>query len=111
MKDFFTMPGKKRRKRNNGKKVAAGVGAGLIAGAAAGILLAPKSGKETRQDIKEAAGTAVEATKKTVNKAVNSIKKKKDEEDCCCEEECTETAEAETVAEEVIENFDSETVE
>ena len=28
--------------------------AGLLVGAAAGLLLAPKSGKETREDIKEA---------------------------------------------------------
>ncbi|MEA4890593.1 MAG: YtxH domain-containing protein [Clostridiaceae bacterium] len=44
----------KRRARMN---TAVGIAAGLLVGAAAGILLAPKSGKETRADIKEGAKT------------------------------------------------------
>lgn len=36
-------------------KVALGTAAGLLAGIAAGVLFAPKSGKETRADIKKAA--------------------------------------------------------
>ena len=39
-----------------GGKVALGVAVGAVVGAAAGVLLAPKSGKETRADIKKKAG-------------------------------------------------------
>ena len=40
-----------RRKQNTGKKLAAGAALGAVAGYFAGLLTAPKSGKETRQDI------------------------------------------------------------
>lgn len=44
---------KKIAERNKKMKIAsAGVAAGITAGALGGILLAPKSGKETREDIK-----------------------------------------------------------
>jgi len=40
-------------KKDAWKGAAIGAGVGILAGAIAGILLAPKSGKETREDIKE----------------------------------------------------------
>lgn len=40
---------------NGAKKFAAGALVGALAGAIAGLLFAPKSGKETREDIKDAA--------------------------------------------------------
>ncbi len=42
-------------KNNSGKKLAAGAAIGVVAGFLAGILTAPKSGKETRADIKKTA--------------------------------------------------------
>lgn len=44
--------------KKNNNKVAVGVGAaiGVVAGVVTGILTAPKSGKETRTDIKNKAG-------------------------------------------------------
>ncbi len=42
-------------KKDNGKKIAIGTAIGLAAGYVTGILTAPKSGKETRQDIKKIA--------------------------------------------------------
>ena len=39
-------------KKDIWKGVAVGAGVGILAGAVAGILFAPKSGKETRKDIK-----------------------------------------------------------
>lgn len=48
-----------------GKKVAVGAAIAGVAGYVAGVLTAPKSGKETRQDIKNAASKAkTEAEKK-----------------------------------------------
>lgn len=46
---------RKDRRSNNLKKLAVGTGVAAAAGYVAGILTAPKSGKETRQDIKSAA--------------------------------------------------------
>jgi gas vesicle protein len=55
---------------------------GAIAGAAAGILLAPKSGKETQEDLKklakeytEKAVDMYEATKKMLEKKLDALKK------------------------------------
>jgi len=55
---------------------------GVIAGAAAGILLAPKSGKETQEDLKklakeytEKAVDMYEATKKIMAKKLDALKK------------------------------------
>jgi len=55
---------------------------GVIAGAAAGILLAPKSGKETQEDLKklakeytEKAADMYEATKKMLEKKLDALKK------------------------------------
>ena len=42
-------------KNNSGKKLAVGAAVGVVAGFVAGILTAPKSGKETREDIKNTA--------------------------------------------------------
>ena len=49
---------------NNTKNVAMGALIGVAAGFVAGILLAPKSGKETRADIKRGAGNAAKAVKR-----------------------------------------------
>jgi len=52
-------------KSGNGKKIAIGAAVAGVAGYLAGILTAPKSGKETRQDIKRTANTVkIEAEKK-----------------------------------------------
>ena len=47
-------------KQDTAKNVVVGLAVGLVAGYVAGILTAPKSGKETRQDIKDASGRAVQ---------------------------------------------------
>ena len=48
---------------------------GAIAGAIAGVVLAPKSGKETREDIKAASDKAIESAKETGNKFFKRDKK------------------------------------
>lgn len=56
----------------NGGKVAVGAAIGAVVGFVSGILLAPKSGKETRDDIKNAALT----TKDTVVEKAYDAKSK-----------------------------------
>jgi gas vesicle protein len=53
-----------------------GLATGVVAGAVAGILLAPKSGKETREDIKKFAGEVKEKALDTYQKAEKSLQRK-----------------------------------
>lgn len=55
-------------KNNNGKKLAVGTAVAAVAGFVAGILTAPKSGKETREDIKESTKSAIAETEKTLKR-------------------------------------------
>jgi gas vesicle protein len=77
IKDLMDMTGKEKKKQqriHNAKTLAAGVGIAAAAGAAAGILLAPKSGKETRADIMNKAEDCVDTTKDMVHKKVETVK-------------------------------------
>ncbi len=58
----------RRRKDNTAKKLAIGGAIAAVAGYLAGILTAPKSGKETRQDIKDTADKGVAEAEKDVKK-------------------------------------------
>ncbi len=68
--------------RNNFKSFLTGLTAGIIAGAAAGVLLAPKSGEETRKDlaelgekIKKNIEDQYKIAKKEVNYKIEQVKK------------------------------------
>lgn len=77
IKDLLDISGKERKKKQraqNAKKLAAGIGIAATVGVAAGILLAPKSGKEIRQDIKDKAEDAVDTTKDVLHKKVEIVK-------------------------------------
>ena len=67
---------RERRQKNidNAKKLAAGSVVGVIAG----ILLAPKSGKETRKDIADKAIETKDAAKNTIKESANTIKEVKE---------------------------------
>ncbi|MCI5056975.1 MAG: YtxH domain-containing protein [Flavobacteriales bacterium] len=62
---------------NQTKNILIAAGAGMALGAIAGLLFAPKSGKELRKDIAETTSSAVDtvssATSETVNKAKEII--------------------------------------
>ena len=99
---LFPLTTKKQAKRERGAGIAAGIAAGAMIGAAVGILFAPKSGKETRADIKEKTYDVASNVKdKTVEYAgvvkdktkdvYQTVKDKLSNKDCCmCEEEDAE---------------------
>ncbi len=65
-----------REKKKEGSKaaaVAAGILLGAAAGVAIGLLAAPKSGKDTRADLKEKAEKAAESTYKKVRIIGNAL--------------------------------------
>lgn len=91
---------KKKKKNDTAKNVAIGAGIGTALGLAAGFLFAPKSGKETRENIAKGAQKLTEEVKEKLEEASSKIKEmasKKSENssgndnssDCCCE--CTDS--------------------
>jgi gas vesicle protein len=82
LKDLIEKRRKERKRaarRKTVKNTAIGAGVGAAVGLAAGVLLAPKSGKETREDIvdntKRAAGFVSDNTKKAVDKVSEASRK------------------------------------
>lgn len=100
LKDLFQK--KKVSKKQTAKNVAIGAGIGTAVGVAAGVLLAPKSGKETREDITKTTKQALENVKEGLNVAKEKIEEiAKKDKGCCCSEadastdcECKEDEEA-----------------
>lgn len=62
-----------QKKSNFGKKIAVGSAVAAVVGYAAGILTAPKSGKETRRDIKNKAGDIKDDTEAQLQKAQEEL--------------------------------------
>lgn len=60
---------------NNGKKLAIGAVVGAAAGFVAGVLLAPKSGKETRADLKRGAKEAAKTASKQLKHSHEELSK------------------------------------
>ena len=69
--------------KDKGGKFLLGAALGAVAGAIAGIVMAPKSGEETRKDIKDAGSKAVKSGKEAGCKVFDRFKKKGEK---CCEE-------------------------
>ena len=76
IRDLVDMVNREKRKKENVKvvKIAAGMVFVAVAGAAIGIIFAPKSGKETREYLKEKAVDTVAAVKDTVQKTAKTVK-------------------------------------
>jgi len=67
------MIGRKNTRKQSIKRVAVGSSVAAAAGYVAGILTAPKSGKETRGDIKKAANKGVGEVEKDLKKARDEL--------------------------------------
>ncbi len=93
LKDLFRK--KKPSKKQTAKNVAIGAGIGTAVGVAAGVLLAPKSGKETREDISNTTKQALENIKDGLDVAKEKIEEivKKDKGCCCNEDSASEDCE------------------
>ena len=61
-------------KHDKSKGLAIGAAIGAVAGVVTGILFAPKSGKETRRDIKESATSATEKVQEEISKLETEAK-------------------------------------
>ncbi|HWP96648.1 MAG TPA: YtxH domain-containing protein [Syntrophomonadaceae bacterium] len=77
LRDLRDLVSKEKRKKARVKavrKFAIGMGAAAAVGVAAGILFAPKSGKETREDLKNGAVNTVGTIKDAVQKKAETVK-------------------------------------
>ncbi len=66
----------KKQKKENALKVMYGIIIGSAIGGAAGILFAPKAGKETRQEISGKVKDTTTAAKEKIRETVEEIKEK-----------------------------------
>lgn len=65
---------KERERRQKKVDTAKKIALGFVIGAITGIMLAPKSGKETRQDIVEKTKEVAENTKNSIKDSIGNIK-------------------------------------
>lgn len=68
-----TLNGNARRRANC--RIAIGTSIGLVLGVGVALLLAPKSGKQTRDDIKHGAELGIEKAREITTNAANFVKK------------------------------------
>ncbi|WP_055667282.1 YtxH domain-containing protein [Desnuesiella massiliensis] len=69
----------RKLKIRTAKKVATGAAAGILAGIAGGLLFAPKSGKETREDISNKAKEVNDSIKTKADEAKKALEEKTEE--------------------------------
>jgi len=77
LRDLLDLVSKEKRRQERVKaaqKFAVGMGVVAAVGVAIGIIFAPKSGKETRADLKQRAINTVETIKDTVQKKSEAVK-------------------------------------
>lgn len=86
-----------RRNPHTGRKIAIGSAIAGALGFLAGILTAPKSGKDTRQDLKDSAGKGVDEAEKEfkklqaeIDKVINQAKSNKTKLNKAAQEELNE---------------------
>lgn len=76
IKDYFIARQReidRKRKLDTASKVGVGLTIGTLVGSAVGVLFAPKSGKETREDLKDVAEKSVETIKTKTNELGDTV--------------------------------------
>ena len=66
----------RQQRKESALKVLSGLAIGTLIGGIAGVLFAPKAGKETRQEIAEKVKETAAATREKVNETVHEVKEK-----------------------------------
>ena len=82
IKDFLDKANKEKRRKERIKaaqNIAVGLSVVATAGVATGILIAPESGKDTRENMKKKAISTVETIKDTLQKKADAIKDSADD--------------------------------
>lgn len=82
IRDYFENVRKEREraeKRDSAVKIAYGLTIGAALGAIGGLLLAPKSGKETREELATKAKETADSTKETLAEKKEALAEKKGE--------------------------------
>lgn len=69
----------KQQRKESALKVLSGLVIGSLIGGIAGVLFAPKAGKETRQEIAEKVKEAAAVTREKVKETVHEVKEKAEE--------------------------------
>ena len=69
----------RQQRKESALKVLSGLAIGTLIGGIAGVLFAPKAGKETQQEIAEKVKDAADATREKVNETVHEVKEKVEE--------------------------------
>ncbi len=69
----ITRDSEEERRKAACRNLTTGLFFGALIGVTAGILLAPKSGKETRKDIADKTADTVEQLKEAINEYVNEV--------------------------------------
>ena len=69
----------KQRRKESALRVLSGLAIGSLIGGIAGVLFAPKAGKETRQEIAEKVKETAAATREKVKETVDEVKEKVEE--------------------------------
>jgi gas vesicle protein len=82
LRDLFNQSNKRKEKKRAVKNTAVGLSLGAMVGAVAGMLFAPKKGKETREDIAKGAKKVALDVKSTAEESFQTIKAKVKELEC-----------------------------
>jgi gas vesicle protein len=104
LKELLNLSKRRKEKKIAAKSTAIGLSLGAIAGAVAGLLFAPKKGKETREDIVTGAKKVAHDVKTQAGESFENIKAKVKEFEC----KRNKSEENETVEEVVIEESTDE---
>lgn len=82
LKDLLYLKRREREieeKKTSAKRLVTGTAIGTVLGAVTGLLLAPKSGKETREDISEKTKETTDNVKKTMKDSVDAIRESEEQ--------------------------------
>ena len=100
-----------QQKKKNAKNLAMGATLGVAIGAISGVLFAPKSGKETRENIKKTSSDINDTVKEKVSTAKDTLKEKATEAHSKIKEYISSKEKFTTSNDDIVEDTSSEIIE